>query len=408
MLSRRRFLGETTAGLACLSLSGAVPGLFARAADDAARAARNDRALVVIELTGGNDGLNTVIPFEDDHYHRLRPTLRLAKEQVIRLTDQVGLHPAMAPAGELFKEGKLAIVQGVGYPQPDRSHFRSMEIWHTASTAARAPTTGWLGRMLDRHHAADAGKQLRSVALTASLPQALQANRAVVPLLDKLDGLGVPMGGESARQTLERRLSTTPATKAGPLGFLRRQAGTAYQTADQLRQAAVHYQGGVKYPEGALGQQLLRAAQLLTANLGVRLLYLAQPAYDTHSQQAATHHGLLAELAASLATFQQDLEKHGVADKVLVLVFSEFGRRVQENASAGTDHGAASCLFLAGSRVKGGLAGTYPSLEHLDDGDLAHTVDFRSVYATLLEQWLGCPAEPLLGAKYPLLEVLAG
>ena len=406
MLSRREFLGQTATGLSALSLGGAMPSLFARAGESAAKADRNDHVLVVVELNGGNDGLNTVIPFENPLYHKYRPTLRLAKEQVVKLTDQIGLHPAMGEAGALFKAGKLAVIQGVGYPEPDRSHFRSMEIWHTASTAKKVPYTGWLGRVLDQQFAPGDEERLRGLALTGTLPQALLAEKLAVPALQQIEGFAATEGAMPVGQKLLRKLSSGPGGKSEALGFLRRQAETVFRTSEKLRDAAAKYKSTVEYA-GNLGQQFRRAAQVINADLGVRLVYLSQDGYDTHNQQAASHQALLGELAGALATFQKDLEQLKLASKVVVMVFSEFGRRVDENASKGTDHGAASCMFVAGSAVKGKLVGTYPSLEKLGDGDLIHTVDFRSVYATLLDKWLGCPAEKLLGEKFPLLDFLA-
>jgi uncharacterized protein (DUF1501 family) len=405
MLTRRQFLTRGTAGLSFLSLSGSLPALFADAAEAAAKQDRNDHVLVVVELAGGNDGLNTVIPFEDPLYAKHRPTLAIPKDKVVKLSDHVGLHPALDPLGKLFKAGKLSVVQGVGYPDPDRSHFRSMEIWHTASTAATPPSTGWLGRVLDHEYRPGDDDKVRGLGLADALPQAFQAEKVSVPVVQQLETFTAPEEG-TPRQKLLRRLSTAPGGKGEPVGFLRRQAATLYRTADQLRAAAEKYRSEAEY-NGNFGEQLRKCAQLITADLGVRLLFVSQGSYDTHNQQANAHQTLLTELAASLASFQQDLEKQKCADRVVVMTFSEFGRRVDENASQGTDHGAASCLFLSGTKVKGGLAGSYPSLAKLGEGDLIHTVDFRSVYATVLEKWLGCPSEKLLGAKFPLLDVLA-
>jgi uncharacterized protein (DUF1501 family) len=408
MLTRRQFLG-TSAGLSALTLGGAVPGLFARAAADAAKADRNDHILIVIELAGGNDGLNTVIPFEDDRYHKARPTLHVAKEQVQRLTDSVGLHPSMESAAQLFKQGTLAIVQGVGYPQPDRSHVRSREIWHTASTAPRAPSAGWLSRVLDAGYTEGDDDAFTGVALTDGLPPALVAEKRTVPAVRQIENLNTGVAdtpdADPPRARLLRRLSTGPTVKGEPIPFLRRQAETAYRTAAKLRDAAANYQSDVEYP-GDLGAQLRRAAQVIAANLRVRLLWVSQEGYDTHSKQGPAQQALLGELAGALAAFQKDMEKQKAAERVLVLTCSEFGRRVEENANQGTDHGAASCLFLCGAKVKGGLAGTCPSLEKLDEGDLIYTVDFRCVYAAVLEKWLGCDAGALLGAKFETLNLL--
>ncbi len=404
MLTRRGFLGRTAAGASFLSLSGAAPGLFARAAESAKTADRNDHVLVVVELAGGNDGLNTVIPFEDDLYYKNRPTLGIPKGETLKLNDQVGLHPAMPLAQELFKDGKLAIVQGVGYPEPNRSHFRSMEIWHTASTAARTPTTGWLGRALDARFDPDEADGLRALAFTGGLPQAMQADKWSVPVIQQLEAFA---GGTepSARDKTLRKLSRHGNTDDVAIRFVRRQADAVFRAAEKLRDAAAKYQSDVQYPPG-LGDQLRRAAQVITADLGVRLLFVSQGGYDTHSGQAGAHQALLGELSGSLAAFQHDLEKHSVADKLLVMVFSEFGRRVDENGSQGTDHGAGSCMFLAGAKVQGGVTGSHPSLAKLGDGDLVHTVDFRSVYATVLDKWLGCPAEKLLGQRFAPLDLI--
>jgi uncharacterized protein (DUF1501 family) len=409
MLTRRQFLGSG-AGMSAVALGGALPGLFVRAADDAAKAGRTDRVLVVVELTGGNDGLNTVIPFEDDLYHKARPTLHIAKDQVQKLTDHVGLHPSMEAAAELFKNGRLTVVQGVGYPEPDRSHFRSMEIWQTASTAKRAPSTGWLGRVLDATtKEGDEEAFAAGLVLTDSLPQAFLADRVSVPVVKLIDnfntGVADTPDADPIRARLLRKLSTGPTVKGEPIPFLRSQAEIAYRTAAKLREAAANYQSNVDYP-GDLGAQLRRAAQVIAANLGVRLIWVSQGGYDTHSKQGPAHQGLLGELSGALAAFQKDLDKLKLVDRVLVMTFSEFGRRVDENASQGTDHGAASCLFLCGSKVKGGLAGTYPSLAKLGEGDLIHTVDFRAVYATLLEKWLGCDVEKVLGEKIKPLDFL--
>ncbi len=403
MLSRRQFLGRA-AGASFLSIPGVVmPPLFAGAAEEAVRADRNDHVLVVVELTGGNDGLNTVIPFENALYYKNRPTLGVPKDQVLKLTDQVGFPTTMAKAAELFKEGKLTVVQGVGYPKPDRSHFRSMEIWHTASTAARPPDTGWLGRVLD-YQARPGDKGLHGLSVNGNLPQAFLARRGTVPVAEDLNSLQTDLD-LTPQQKVVRRISTLSAPAADPVPYLYNQVATTYTVQAQLKEAAAKYHSKVEYPNG-LGQQLRQAAIAITADLGIRLLFANHGSYDSHSQQNGSQPPLLTELANSLAAFQRDLEDHHMADRVLVLAFSEFGRRVRENASAGTDHGAASCVFLAGAHLRGGLAGTYPSLEKLVDGDLAYHVDFRSVYATVLEKWLGCPSEKLLGGKYPLLDLI--
>lgn len=404
MFTRRDFLRSTAAGVSFVSLAGGVPRLLARAAEESAAADRNDHVLVVVELSGGNDGLNTLIPFENPLYYQNRPTLGIPNEEVLQLSDQVGLHPRMGELTEQFKQGRLAVVQGVGYPEPDRSHFRSMEIWHTASTDAKVPTAGWLGKCLD---AADVeNDRLSALVLSDALPQALRAERVVVPVVSQLEAFFETDDESNPRARLQRKLSTAPGA-AGPVAFMRKQALAVYRTAERLKDATSKYESAVEYPESGLGQQLRQAAQIIAADLGVRVLFVSQGGYDTHAGQAEEHANLLGDLSDSLAAFQRDLAEQQAADRVVALAFSEFGRRVDENASRGTDHGAGSCLFLLGSPVHGGLYGEYPSLEHLGDGDLVFNTDFRSVYATLLDGWLGCAAQSILEGEFPQLELLS-
>lgn len=406
--TRREFLSYCgTGGLAAVSFGGVVPRMLAAAADESRKAAKNDHVLVVVELNGGNDGLNTIIPFENGLYYKNRRTIAVPKDQVVKLNEQLGLHPALAPLAELHKEGQLVTVLGVGYPDPDRSHFRSMEIWHTGSTAKLPPTSGWLGKILDEEAGeAPAPRNLGGLSLTGSQVQAFQADKVVVPVLASLDSLTATEQGSPEELALRRRLVTVSGRAPGQIAFLRQESAAAYRTAEKIKAAAEKYKSSIEYPPGGLGPQMQRAAQLIAADLGVRVLFASQGGYDTHSGQADAHTALLTELAESLAAFQKDLANLGQADKVTVLVFSEFGRRVDENASLGTDHGAASNLFLVGARVKGGIVGDYPSLEKLGDGDLIFHTDFRQVYTSLLDDWLGCPAKKTLGGEFSKLDVM--
>jgi uncharacterized protein (DUF1501 family) len=402
MLTRRTLLGYS-AGASFVSLGGAIPWLFARAAEQSAKADANDHALVVIELGGGNDGLNTVIPYHEPLYYKNRRTLGIPEKKVLRLGDQLGLHPKMGAMAELFGDGHVAIVQGVGYPKPDRSHFRSMEIWHTASVEERQPTFGWLGRYLDATTKNSTPQTLAALALNDQLPQAFHAESCVVPVVSKLEALPPDDDDEHAGASLLRTLSTATIRSPSPVPFLRRQAASFYRTADTLKAASAAYKPKADYPDGDLAAQLRHAAQILSAGIGTRVLFVSQGGYDTHANQVDEHATLLDQLSTSLSAFLKDAKAQGFADRVVVLVFSEFGRRVDENASKGTDHGAASCSFLCGHKVKGGLVGAYPSLASLGEGDLVYSTDFRSVYASILENWLRCPSEPVLGAKFPTL-----
>ncbi|HEV3122437.1 MAG TPA: DUF1501 domain-containing protein [Isosphaeraceae bacterium] len=401
--TRRQFLGT---GLSCVTLGAAVPGLFARAAEQSAKADQNDHALVVIELAGGNDGLNMVVPFEEPLYYKFRPKLAIPKTEVQKLDDKVGLHPRMKALASLFKDGLVTVVQGAGYPEPDRSHFRSMEIWHTASTGKRPPTSGWLGRYLDAAGASGTDvDSLRGLALTGALPQAFQSDRGSIAVVDRMGAGAESQVDRVSQRALQATLASARKAK-GPVSFMRAQAEALDRALDRLKGAGDAYKSSVEYPEGELGAHLRRAAQLLAGRLGVRVVFISQGGYDTHAAQGEAHANLLGSLSDSLAAFQRDLAVQNLGDKVLVMAFSEFGRRVDENASLGTDHGAASSMLLLGSRAKGGLAGKYPSLATLGEGDLIYNTDFRRVYATLLEGWLGCKSETVLGERFEALDLL--
>ena len=281
-----------------------------------------------------------------------------------------------------------------------------MEIWQTASTEKLPPPAGWLGRFIDQLPSKADDPALPGLAFTGSLPQACQAEKAVIPVVGELEAFAGAEQPEQKEVALRRKLTTAPGKAKGSVQFLRNQAAAVYRTVDRLKGAAEKYKSTVEYPGSPLGGQLKHAAQILAGDLGVRVMYASQDGYDTHSGQADAHAGLLGDLSASLAAFDKDLMGLGLADRVAVIVFSEFGRRVDENASAGTDHGAASCLLVAGAKIKGGLFGEYPRLDKLGEGDLIFNTDFRSVYATLLDEWLGCPSQKILKGVFPGLNLV--
>ena len=400
MITRRDILISGLQGSTLIAPAPTLPGFLARTAR-AAGPAQDSRILVVLQLSGGNDGINTVVPFKDDGYARHRRAIRLSEKRLIKVNGEVGLHPAMAAAGKLLESGRLAIVPGVGYPNPNRSHFRSMAIWQSARLEDRDHTgLGWVGRGLDR------GPQTRDGGPAALLigaddpPPAIRGRRSVSAALDRLDDYTL-----SDKEVVAR--PTGPSTFGDDLGqFLRHSLLDAYTTADRL--AAIAGAKGVdaSYPAYDLARRLGLIGRLIKAGLGTRVYYLEHTGYDTHGQQLPRHFALLEELSASLKAFFDDLAASKLADRVVVLVFSEFGRRVAENGSSGTDHGTAAPVFLAGPGVKAGLHGAYPSLTDLADGDLKMTVDFRRVYATLLESWLGLPSKEALGGSFEPLPLL--
>jgi uncharacterized protein (DUF1501 family) len=393
MITRR----DVLRALPLISLAPTVPGFLARTAR-AAAPEKDGRVLVVIQLDGGNDGINTVVPFGDEGYARHRKALRLPTAELIKVSDGVGLHPAMAAAGKLLESGRLAIVPGVGYPNPDRSHFRSMAIWHTARFDPEEHTgLGWLGRGLDGE-GPSAGSPPAMYIGSGTPPVALRGRSTATSALERIDDF--LLDSAAPRDTADGLAAGDDLA-----AFVRRSALDAYATSDRLA-ALARDDSGARYPETALAKRLALIARLLKGGFSSRVFYTVQAGYDTHAGQLPTHYGLLAELSGALKAFLDDLSASGLAERVLVLGFSEFGRRVAENGSSGTDHGTAGPVFLAGPVVRPGLIGPHPSLSDLEDGDLRMAVDFRRVYAAILQDWLGLSSREALGGEFERLPIL--
>jgi uncharacterized protein (DUF1501 family) len=393
MLSRREFVKASLSGASLFAMAPAVP-VFLAATARVASPMPDGRVLVVIQLDGGNDGINTVVPYKDEGYARSRKALRLDSGKLLKFNETVGLHPSMSGAAKLLERGELAIVQGVGYPNPSRSHFRSMAICHSAHRDPeehRGP--GWLGRAFDERLAAGDASGTTFVG-AGQPPAALVGRRSIPTTLDRLEDLAL-RGETSARRTI----GDAPAGD-DLHAFVRRTALHAYITAD--RAAEMTRSGGLGDggTGGGLGGRLSVIARLLKSGARARVYYTYQVGYDTHAGQLPTHAGLLFELSEALRRFQEDLEGSGLADRVVVLCFSEFGRRVSENGSAGTDHGTAGPVFLVGKQVRAGLIGETPSLLDLEDDDLKTTVDFRRIYAAILQDWLALPSAGALGGRF--------
>jgi uncharacterized protein (DUF1501 family) len=388
MLSRRTFLKSST----LLALAPTVPAFLTRAAR-AARPEKDGRVLVVIELNGGNDGINTVVPFKDDGYAKHRKSLRLPADQLVKVNESVGLHPALSGMGKLLESGRLAVIQGVGYPNPSRSHFRSMAIWQTARLAPPEGGRGWLGAALDGAAPPADRSPAAVLAGTEAPPRALRGERATPAGLAHLDDL-LLAGRDDPRQTV-----LPPGPGEDVRAFVSRTLLDAYATADRLKAASRVKDAGA-YPATRLADRLRLVARLLKAGFGTRVYYAVQVGYDTHYSQLPQHANLLGELGGALRAFLDDLRGAKLDDRVAVLVFSEFGRRVAENGSFGTDHGTAGPVFLAGPRARPGLVGDTPSLLDLRDGDLKVGLDFRQVYAAVLHDWLGLPTRGALGGDF--------
>lgn len=375
------------------------------------------RILVVVQLGGGNDGLNTVVPVGQSGYYALRPTLAIPRDQALPLADNLGLHPSLAALKQHYDAGQMAIVQGVGYPNPNRSHFRAMEIWETASLGPPG-ATGWIGRYVDATccgSAAPAGPQLLpAVNVGSSLEQAMWTEHTFVPAIGSLAAMQFrTIDGElpderTLRLETFRRLYAETTTPRVYDTFLRQVAVEALDVSAWLENVARTYRSAVEYPSTGFAQRLRTIAQLIHADLGTRVFYVSHGGFDTHVAQAGQHAGLLKTLADGLSAFLRDVDARGRLDDILVLCFSEFGRRVRENANRGTDHGTAQPLLLLGGGVKPGVVGPLPSFDVLDNGDLVWSIDFRSVYASVLEEWLQARQEPVLGQRFGTLGLMRG
>jgi uncharacterized protein (DUF1501 family) len=411
--TRREFLQK---GATVAAVTMTVPSFLTRTAyalndpldvKPAARAA-DEPILVVLQLAGGNDGLNTIVPYANDEYYRARRQLAIPKEQLLKINDAVGMNPELAPLKALYDEGHVAIVQGVGYPNPDRSHFKSMEIWETASGSERVEKYGWIGRYFDNACKGEPEPTV-GVSIGGQAPLTFRNSRSLGVAVANPQGYqwspgpGM-MANAEEKKKLFAELNTPQKQAPKGLDFLQRTALNAQVSSAKIREAINSYRSTAEYPpNGALGQGLRMIAAMIASNLGSRVYYASLGGFDTHSAQRPAHTNLLIQLAGAMRAFYQDLRTQGNADRVLVMTFSEFGRRVGENASGGTDHGTAAPMFLFGDMVKPGLYGEHPSLTDLDRGDLKFTVDFRSVYATVLEKWLKADARPVLsGAFSPL------
>ncbi len=397
MSTRRQFLSSVF-GASVVSLAAPIPR-FLREAAAQAPGAVGETVLVVIQLSGGNDGLNTVVPYAEDVYRRSRPQLAIAADRVLKIADGLGFHPSLRGFADLLESGRLAVVQGVGYPNPNRSHFESMDIWHTCRRKDQPRPDGWLGRYLDAAHKT-AGRDAPALHLgSRKQPFALMARDVRVPSVNSLERFRLA-GDAALRSTAQELAAAERPAENGLLGFVQSSTSAALAASQRVEQAAGAYRELAPYPVSDLARQLRLVAQLIDAGLTTRVYYLEIDGFDTHANQAGAHAALLEQVAGGLKAFLDDVSQHGHGQRVAVLCFSEFGRRVEENASQGTDHGAAGPMFVAGQRVRAGLIGKHPPLNDLDQGDLKHHTDFRQVYAAALQQWLGWESQAILNGVF--------
>jgi len=366
----------------------------------------DNRCLVIINLQGGNDGLNCVVPHGNPDYYRLRPSLAVAQSSVLAIDAQTGLNPNMVSFKSMYDKGIVAIVQGIGYPNPDHSHFRSTEIWQTAAPD-RYLHTGWIGRYLDD---ADlpAENLFNGISLAPVLPEVMVGEKVDVPAIASEAAYGLAVDrNATARQAYATLVHDNRYPFTSPyLDHVVEIEDRSQRGSEELPKLIAGYTTNASYPATPLGRSLALAAQIIGSNIGTKVIYVQHGSFDTHVNQQAVQDRLLGEFSNAIKAFYDDLAAHGNDRRVLTMTFSEFGRRIEENASKGTDHGEASPLFLIGGGVRGGLYGAAPDLSATNMGNVKFTTDFRSVYATVLERWLGRPSTAVLNGSFDQIQVL--
>jgi uncharacterized protein (DUF1501 family) len=413
--TRREFVRLGLGSSALLACGTTVPGFLARSALAAPQADRSrGRILVVLELVGGNDGLNTVVPYADDAYARHRPRLKIPAGSLLKLDDHVGLHPMLGGLYDLWKKGELAIVQSVGYPNPNRSHFESEAIWYSGMLEPHANAAGWLNRGVGRGASVSDGDGSAIHVGAGELPGALRGDTLAVPSLDGLDQLVRRLGMPERRDTPTQRaaldrITSLPRGEPGShLQFIHRSQVVSYASSARIEQIlrAGQAHASPDYPDSELARRFRLIAQLIQSGLSTSVYYVQIEGFDTHYAQLGNHAALLSEVAGAVSAFFGDLRRAREDARVLLLIFSEFGRRLTENANLGTDHGTAAPVLLAGPSVRPGLHGPYPNLTDLEDGDPRHAIDFRRIYATILDRWLKWPSRIVLPEQFTHLEVV--
>ena len=409
-LSRRAMIKD---GMLAVSAGMVMPAIFSRGVASAMSQSLDgshiaqtatDRILIVVQMAGGNDGLNTVVPYTDPLYIKMRPTLGIAQSKVLTLDTRLGLHPNLAPLKKLWDAGHMAVVEGVGYPNQSLSHFQAMDIWQTLDLSGNG-SDGWLGKLVaglvDQQ-----GHPFKSLDIGVQTAQALQSITTQVPTVSSVKAYAIAPdpadgdGGNARLQALMNLYNSYPKT-APYAALLDTTALSAQDGSRQLRQADTTHHPAVTYPTGPFAAGLKILAEAIVQDLGLRVGYVTLGGFDTHAGQSATHDALMTTLANGLSAFYNDLAGHGKADKVVIMTWSEFGRRVEENGSLGTDHGTSAPMFVLGTPINKGIFGEPPSLSSLDqNGNLKYTVDFRSVYATVLDRWMGASSKDVLGADF--------
>lgn len=405
--SRRNFFETSIGATAGLAIGTALPGPWMRSL--AASQWNSDRILVVVQLSGGNDGLNTIVPYQHDAYRKARPKLGIPVTDVRKIDDETGLHPSLGGVEKLLEAGRFSIVQGVGYAAPNRSHFESMDIWHTCHRKEERTGDGWLGRWMVQTQSDQEGDS-RGLHLGAEQqPVALSGRGIQVPSVATIEQFRLNIdGGLLLEPAGMKRSAQADAVVNDPLlGFLEASTEAALAASQRLEKAMKGADESGDFPKSPLGEKLRVISRLILAGITTKIYYVTLDGFDTHSQQPLAHAGLLRQWSEALQAFVERMERAGQSERVLVMTFSEFGRRVAENASDGTDHGAAAPMFFSGPKLPKPFVGELPSLTDLDDGDIKFHTDFRQVYATVIEKWLGGQSQPILGGSYKTLDMFA-
>ncbi|MDQ2752750.1 MAG: DUF1501 domain-containing protein [Bacteroidota bacterium] len=358
---------------------------------------QRNKVVVVLQLSGGNDGLNTVIPVRNDVYQSVRPNLGIAKDKAVMLTDEAGLHPALGGFADLYNNGSLGIINSVGYPNPDRSHFRSMDIWQTGSESNQTWQTGWIGRYLDAQ-CAGCDKPTQALEIDDTLSLALKGtNEKGIALRDPRRLYNT--SHEDYFNSLSKSYHADVHEK--PVDYLYKTMAETLSSADYIFQQSKLHPTSAEYPKTSLGNSLKTIASLILSDINTKVYYVSHGSFDTHVAQQQQQQRLFVEMNDAVTAFVNDMKTNHRFDDVLLFTFSEFGRRVAQNASGGTDHGTANNMFLvSGGLQQKGLINAMPDLTHLKDGDLQYEVDFKNIYATILNKWLGADDEKILGKKY--------
>ncbi len=371
---------------------------------------KKDPVVVVLQMTGANDYLNTIIPYTNPHYRDNRPKVGIPEDQVLPIDGELGFNPNMGPIKKLYDEGKVAIIHGIGYENSPRSHFRSMDIWHTCEPDV-VGTEGWAGKVI-RDLDPRGENVLKGVNFGQGLPRALALRGVPITSVSGLESYGVlssvpGVAAEEDRNKILDRFARmyAPTIGTGPvMDYLGQTGRDALEGADIIRSAPEQYSSTVEYAETPVAKYLRDIAQVYLADLGTQLFYTQHGSFDTHFNQPPMHTKLWIDMSRAISDFFDDLQEHDAGDNLIMVLFTEFGRRVKDNGT-GTDHGAGGAAFVIGNQVKGGMYGTYPSLkpEDLSQGDLEPNYDFRGLYSTVIEQWLGLDAVPIVGGKFEQL-----